>query len=135
MSLPFVLRDAVDSDLGFVQNSWRGTFHLGGFGAQDSDREHYHEEMTRLFERILKRARVRVACDTKDQDVLLGFAVATGRELHFVYVRQDFRRLGVARALVEDLDPKQFTFSTRQGVARLKPRERGWAFTPRWTIV
>lgn len=138
MSLPFILRDGVDTDLGFVKDSWRGTFHLGGYGAQDAEREHYHEEMTRLFERLFKRdrsrVRIRVACDPKDQDSILGFAVTSGDELHFVYVRQDFRKLGVARALLEDLGVKKFTFATRSGVVRLKPRERGWAFTPRWTL-
>lgn len=132
--LPFVIRPAWHTDMPFVLSSWRGTFHLGGAGARHSDRVHYHAEMDRLFQRIFRKATTIVACDTVDQTCLLGFVVHTGPELHYVYTRQAFRRMGVARALIKHANIDSYTFITEQGWHRLKPMDRGWRFTPRWTI-
>ncbi|MDB4982600.1 MAG: hypothetical protein JWM82_3352 [Myxococcales bacterium] len=150
MTSPFLIRPGVDSDLAFVKDSWRSTFCLGGFGCSIPEplstagnrkrqtvlpeKTHYHNEMTRVFDRILKRATVRVACDSKDPDSLVGFAVYTGTELHFVYVRLALRESGVAKALLEGLPIRTFTFLTQSGNEYLKPTARGWQFTPRWTI-
>ena len=133
MKLPIVLRPGAASDLAYVCDSWRTTFHLG-YGALGSERKHYHQEISRLFERILPKASVRIACDPTDPDVIVGFAVFTDTELHYAFVRKDFRRMGVATALLADLPIRSFTFLTRKGEEALKPRARGWAFTPRWTF-
>lgn len=149
MTVPCAIRDALPSDQAFIRDAWRGTFHLGGLGcfvpptsSQEQgrrfnvpcDREHYHREMARLFDRLLPKASARVACDEEDPDTLLGFAVFTGPELHFVYVKQDFRRGGVATRLLAGLPITRFTFLTHAGNEALKPAKRGWAFTPRWTL-
>lgn len=136
----FNVRDGRESDLGFITNSWRESLYIGAPAVQQSDREHYKREMGRVFSKLLPTATVRVACDPSDEDTLLGFAVATGPELHYVYVRGgdekvSMRKLGVARKLIESLDGiTSYTFRTLAGERRLKPRDRGWKFTPRFTI-
>jgi GNAT superfamily N-acetyltransferase len=133
VKLPIAIRAAVASDLAFICHSWRTTFHLG-YGALGSDPEHYHREISKVFERLLPTATMRIAADPADADVIIGFAVFTNSELHYVFVRKDFRRNGVANALLADIPIRSFTFLTKRGEDALKPRARGWAFTPRWTI-
>lgn len=128
------------TEIGFVTDAWRMSFHNGGTAAQFADRDHLREEMGRVFERLLPGAKVLVACDLEDDDTLLGFAAATDGELHYVYVRGgnevvNVRKQGVARDLVEAIGPvRSYTFSTIAGIRRLRPRERGWKFTPRFTL-
>jgi hypothetical protein len=134
LASPFLIREAVASDEAFVKSAWRGTFRTAGHGVEDAEPTHYHREMQRVFERLLPGATIRIACDPADADNLIGFAAFTGMELHYVYVKQDFRKLGVVPAMLEGLDIRSFTFKTLPGDRRMRPKARGWLFTPRFTI-
>ena len=138
---PYRFRDwRPADDVAFVTDAWRASFHNGGTAAQYADREHFSAEMRRVFERLLPTAKVVVACDREDEDTLLGFVAATGEELHYVYVRGgsdlvNVRKQGIARELIEAIGPiRSYTFTTIAGIRRLRPRERGWKFTPRFTL-
>lgn len=139
LELPYRIRAARESDTGFITNAWRESFYVGAPAAQYADRDHYKREMGRVFLQLLPHAKQIIACDTSDDDTLIGFAVATGPELHYVYVRggdaTNMRHMGIARALVEALGPiTSYTFRTLAGERRLRPRDRGWKYTPRWTL-
>ena len=134
LTSPFLIRDWVATDEAFVKSAWRGTFRTAGVGVAGCDPEHYHQEMQRIFDRLLPRSTVKIACDPKDSDNLIGFAVLTGTELRYVYVKQDFRKLGVVPAMLEGLDIRTFTFKTLPGERRIRPASRGWLFTPRFTL-
>lgn len=134
-NLPFVIRDATPSDRGFIEKSWEATMRAAP-DLRWSDPGHYHGEMRRVFDILLHTpgSTVRVACSPSDPDTLGGFIAATGPELHYAYVAHDFRKFGLVPMMLEGLAIKRFTFSTPYGVRRLKPRDRGWAYTPRWTL-
>lgn len=130
----FRIRDWVPADEAFVKSAWRGTYRTAGIGVAGAESEHYHQEMQRIFDRVLPKATVKIACDPKDEDNLIGFAALLGTELLYVYVKQDFRKLGVVPALLSGLDIRSFTFKTLPGERRIRPASRGWQFTPRFTI-
>lgn len=127
-------------DVAFVGNAWRESYYVGGPGVQRADRHDFKAEMQRMFARLLPAARILVACDREDEDTLLGFAAAHGSTLLYVYVRGgdevvNVRKQGVARDLVESLGKiDAYMFRTVAGEHRLRPRERGWKFTPRHTL-
>lgn len=138
---PYRLREwKPTDDVAFVGNAWRESYYVGGPGVQYADRDHFKAEMQRTFAALLPSARVLVACDREDEDTLLGFVAANGSELLYVYVRggpdvMNVRRQGIARELVEAIGPiRSYMFKTIAGERRLKPRERGWKFTPRHTL-
>lgn len=137
---PFRIRDARDADFGFILDTWRRSFE-GSPAVNNADKTHLQTEMAITVGRAIKRqgAIVRVACDPEDDDVLIGWAAANERELHYVYVRggepdRNMRGMGIARALIEPLKIRTYTFRTQAGERRLKPRERGWSYTPRFTF-
>lgn len=101
---------------------------------QGSDRQHYFEEMTRLFSAIVPAASARLACDVTDDDVRIGFVCYTGETLQYAYVLQDFRVHGLVPLMLEGVPIKQFSFKTPQGERRLKPDARGWLFKPSFTL-
>ncbi len=131
MSPPVKVRPAegVD-DFDFIRKAWRATYRLGGPAVQNADKDHYFAEMTRLFSTIMPTARAVMGCDPADADNRLAFAVYEGDALWFVYVLQDFRRMGIAPALLDGLGIKRYNQSTIQGVRRLRPTLRGWKYTP-----
>lgn len=133
MTLP--VRPARESDMSFVIGSWRESFQLSAaIRAPALDRDHYFEEMARVIRKLCAKATVRVAHDPEDDDHLVGFAAFTPRsdgtdELHYVYVKRDFRGQGVARSMLADRKIATYTFLTSSA----RP-PKGWRFTPRFTI-
>ena len=119
------------SDRAFIDNAWRATLLIA---TPDADPGWFHAEMTRVLDRLFRTATCIVACDPKDEDELLGFACMTGPELHYTYVVGPMRRSGLVPAMLKGQEIKRMTFLTQPGKRRLKPKERGWLYTPRFTI-
>ena len=67
----------------------------------------------------------RVATPLDDDDTLLGWSVYSSEALHFVYVRRNFRGIGIARSLVPTGIDK-FTFHTRC----IRRFPDGWNYRP-----
>jgi hypothetical protein len=126
-----LVRDARDADFAFIVDAWCRSFEHSP-AVKGADREAYRTEMVRMVRSVMGRATTRVACDHEDDDVLLGFATFSGPVLHYVYVRKDFRQMGIVRAMLEGVDIVHYTFRTLGGERRL--RSRGWKFTPRFTL-
>jgi GNAT superfamily N-acetyltransferase len=118
--------------MAFVVMSWKNSFE-GAAAVHGCDREHYRIEMTRAIRRLCDYAEVRIATSPDDDDHLLGFAAFTktgdGAELHYVYVKADFRKMGIAKALLSGVNVKSYTFRSKSA----RPT-RGWAYTPRFCI-
>ena len=133
-SPPVNVREAVESDWDFMRKAWRATFLLGGPAVQGASKQHYFDEMTRLFAAIVPTAGARIACDPEDDSNQIGFACYTGTVLHYVYVEQNFRREGVVPKMLDGLPIKHFSFKTNQGVRRLKPAEHGLLYKPCFTF-
>lgn len=122
-NLPFRLRPAVESDLGFIISTWL----RGATEAWDDTRRTDVSEwrssgirigsfadLTRKFTRdavvgILQRdtCRVTVACDAEDDEVIYGYAVAepTRRIVHWACTKYQFKGQGIGHAMVESLLP------------------------------
>ena len=133
MSSKLRIRIAKPGDMVFVIDAWKRSYE-GAAAVKGADREHYRIEMTRAINRLCDRAEVRVASDPLDEDTLVGFAAFTrsasgAAELHYVYVKRDFRQMGIARDLLEGVPVTAYTFRTPIWRAR-----SGWAYTPRFTL-
>lgn len=139
MTLP--IRPARESDHAFVVDAWKRSYE-GAAAVKHCDPGHYRTELGRAIQRVIRGSLsnmcgtpvVRVAYDPKDDDHLVGFACfsqsqADSAELHYIYVKRDFRGQGIARALLEGVPIKAYTFLSPTA----RPR-KGWRFTPRFTI-
>ena len=75
----------------------------------------YVQEHSRAVKEWLAHpgTQVRVAVDPSDSDAILGFAVWFGSIVHYVYVRPGMRRMGCAKAMLEDLKADECTYTHR----------------------
>lgn len=123
-----------EGDLAFVVDSWKRSYE-GAAAVAGCDHEHYRVEMTRTIKRLVGRpeVEVRILTAPDDDDHLLGFAAFTrsgpSAELHYVYVKQDFRGSGYARRLLQGVPVTTYTF-----LSPTARRRKGWRHTPRFTI-
>lgn len=136
-------RPAQKSDEGFVYRSMlMGTYHgnrpakgksidpkapVDFFSSIDQDvfMKAYHIHLEKLFER--PEVMIGIACLVSDPDVILGFSVFDPSVLHFVFVKPDWRRIGIAT----DLVPKSIkVVSGFTRVGDIIRKRKGLSFNP-----
>lgn len=137
-----VIRPAGGTDIAFITNAWLRTYGNSDY-AKRVDRETYFREQTRRMMRILGHPQsfVVIAADPDDSGSILGYLVAEPSRrpehrcaitVHWAYVRQHFRRVGVFRLMLAAVAPVgariQYTHQTDRG--RQVARHLGWTFNP-----
>lgn len=93
------IRPAEETDVGFIINSWLKN--------QRDVGDHYHMVNGIYFKQyrdrvlgLLASGKTAVACDPEDGGTILGYITRGERCIHMLYVKHDFRRLGIGRELV-----------------------------------
>lgn len=143
------IRDGRDSDLKFMFSAWLNGYapdsviyselrrlHEMGKLPHGAPMDLYRALVTGIIRRWLKPASAKfvVVCDPADDDTLVGFAAVDGPELLYVYVKQPFRRMGVARRLLKQFPLTSYVLKTEQGLRRLRPTAHGLTYRPRETL-
>lgn len=102
---------AIPSHEAFVYASWINNFATNSWLAGAIKRRQFFKMHHAVIERILKRPTTvcLVATMKEDQDVAFGFLVAERAQeeaptVHFCFVKEDFRKMGIGRLLVQALD-------------------------------
>jgi hypothetical protein len=67
--------------------------------------DHTYLGISRFLDRILSnpKTKVLIAADAEDDQEILGYAMTTNDVLHWILVKKDYRKAGVASALLADL--------------------------------
>lgn len=101
------IRDARPLVFATWLRSFQATSDLGKKLPRDAFFASHH----RVIERILARgATVTLAVLPDDTSVVFGWSVTEGNVVHYVYVKPDFRKFGLATALLAHVE-KPFTYS------------------------
>jgi hypothetical protein len=103
-----LIRPAVPEDLAFIFHTWLKSYRYNSPATLHISHEVYFAKHHQVAEAILKRSVVPVACLRATPNVLVGFAVlelAAPICIHWIYVKNAWRRLGVAKRLLGEIDP------------------------------
>lgn len=123
-------RDATIEDFDFVQATLLNHYYEESFWALRLTTRAYFDGHTPLVRALLQQASVLVACEVADPTSILGFIVfekeggpGGADVIDFLYVKKAWRKLGIARMLLEasglwfagnrDLDGVHVTFCTK----------------------
>lgn len=126
------VRDAVSSDRNFVVKSFLlGLYHGDSWFSmipRDLFMDEYKKVAYRLFDS--PKTAVMVACLPDDPDTILGYSVLSAdfQTVHFVYVKDKWRKHGIARKLVPQ-HPTAVTHLTKTGL-QLMPKLNSAVFNP-----
>lgn len=94
---------AVQMDDGpFIYSTWLRGLYYGNDWFRKIDKTSFFDKYRIVVNNLLTRSTVRVACLEDDQDVIVAYVVYSGNCLHWVYVKKDWRKLGIATALIPD---------------------------------
>ena len=108
-----VLRAASQGDQAFVMDSWLRSFGKGRtwvFRGVEGDR--FYSGHREILENILQRSLVVVACLEEVPDAVLGWACIEPGCVHYTYVKNKYRRKGVATKLIAHAEKLMGTLST-----------------------
>lgn len=144
-STEFIVRPATDDDLNYVRKTWLWAHAQGASDFIDAigGGVVYFAEHARLRDAALERAAVTIAHRPDMPNSICGFAVteelprAMGRALsciHFVYVKDRWRKLGVAKLLLRPFVGGPLghcaVYTHRTEIVEALQVPKGWAFNP-----
>ena len=104
MMWPCVIRPARESDEGFIAHSWVESYHRGCKELRGVAFRPYRSAQFWRVSRLLEASTALVACDPDDADHLLGWVVADGPLLHYVYASHLRRRARLASTLLDAVE-------------------------------
>ena len=119
-------RPAIQGDLPFILATWLRSLFYGHRFYGSIKKDVFFRQYERLLKRVIPLCTVEVACLSDDENVILGYVVYRGSTLHWVYVKQSWRRMGIASRLLPEVITK-ITHKTRM-IEKLIPEE--WDFVP-----
>lgn len=112
----------------FVRKTWLLSYASSEF-ARSIPRGVFHTFHAMLADRILRRGELRIATPAEDDNVYLGYSVLEPGVLHYVYVKPQFRSLGIARRLMEGL-PEQFRYTHMTADGKEIAKKLGCIYNP-----
>ncbi len=125
-----------ETDRALVINSWVRSYSERSPEARDYTGAAlglFGRDYTRVVLGLIERSKVIVACLAEEPDAAVAWMVWEGETLHYVLVKRRWRRLGVARWMLQDFSemPVVYTHRTRDAMRCRVPR--GWIYR-RWLI-
>ncbi len=102
------VRAAVETDHNFIYATWLRGLYYGNSFFKLSDKNEFMERYEHVIRNLLFRGSVetRVACLNDDPDAIIGYSLVEQYPnisvLHWVFVKPEWRRVGVASDLIPD---------------------------------
>ena len=99
-----IVRAMRPGDTAFVKASYKQS-QIWTLDPEDQDTGALFDYLGRRGEKLVGKATTRVLCDAEDNDVLLGWSSVDLEKnaAHFVYVKQNYHGIGLARLLLQGL--------------------------------
>lgn len=102
MNIPALIRAVREDDINFIYSSWLKS-HRRSTYAQAMSADVYYDNHKKLLTHLLDRGQILVACNQDDEEQIFGWIVFEPLKetmiLHYVYVKDPYRRLGLANRL------------------------------------
>ena len=101
--LPVLYRTLQDADKAFIFSSWLKNFRNGTM-VRNIPNEIYYTNHHKVVEKLMDNAKTIVCCNADDPSIIYGYInyeiVDSQFVLHFVYIKQLYRKLGIAQDLL-----------------------------------
>jgi Acetyltransferase (GNAT) domain len=125
----FKLREGLKEDEPFIYSTWLKSLYYDNVIFREIDKPLYFTKYSKVIEAILDNKVVQVNCCvlSESSEVIVGYVIRHFDRLHYIYVKKAWRKNGIAKLLLKDLNIERYSHITTLG-KRLKPKE--WKFDP-----
>lgn len=123
------IRECRYEDKPFIMSTWLKGLKFGNSWYKLIDDKIYFTVYHGVVERLLAKpgVSIKIACLKEDSDVILGYSVYENNKLHWVQVKQVWRKIGIAKELVPS-NIEVVTHLTEVGKSIFL--KKGWKFDP-----
>lgn len=124
------IRAAVKGDHPFIYSAWLQSLWAGNELFKLIKRDLYFKKYHDVVEALisLPDATVLIACLVEDPDIILGFSARHMDRLHYVFVKEDWRNIGLARDLTWPF--KEVSHITKTGAGIFKKHKAIVPYNP-----
>lgn len=132
------IRPMEPGDRNFILSSWLRSY-IGKNVAQGKDgyadvRAYFYEDYAPVIRDLVERSTILVACLEDEPSSIVAWLAAEGDDIiHYVLVKPRWRRLGVAKWLLQDLASVRAHFTHVTADARKCQIPEAWTYR-RWKI-
>ena len=136
MRMQVVERMAEKGDLSFIYDTWLQSSRYDGNIGRSCRNSVFFEGQKLVIDRLLMQSKTVIACADKNRELIYGYAVGeTETEeqmLHYVYVKEAYRRFGIASKLCKNLfsDKKNLYYTHKTRNAEPFFNKMGWDYNP-----
>lgn len=100
--MPIELRLFESSDFNFIKNSYMKSYRNSNL-TRYVNQIVYNKYQSKLFDSIVRTANILIACNSSDSYQILGYIIYDNSKkiIHYVYVKNPFRKNHIAKRLIE----------------------------------
>lgn len=103
------LRPAVGNDLPFIFDTFLKSYKMSSAIGKSCRNGIFFDNYRLVVDDILESSSVTIACHKDEPSVIFGYIIHQGNILHYIFIKEAFRNLGLAKALynhgLQDTDP------------------------------
>ena len=101
MSTPqWNIRSAIPRDIPFIYETWLKSYKHDSAIGRCTRSGIFFENYRKVVDKILQDSNTDVACLPDDGDVILGYLVSEDNTLHYAFVKEAFRNIGISKSLL-----------------------------------
>lgn len=125
----FKVRDYIEGDRNFVFDTWLNGLYFGNDWFKEIPSHIYFKEYQKVIDKIVSREDVKilVACLVQDEEVALGYCAFDDERVHWIFVKDSWRKMGIAKSL---FPPKIKVCSHLSKIGRTLRIKHGLIFNP-----
>lgn len=124
-------REHNSTDLNFIFATLLKSYRYSNPQARTIPPWDYYKHGSREWQLCLEKgAKIVVACDESDEELIVGFMIYTKNVLHYIYVKAAFRRAGIAKDMFAKIRADYFTHWTVDGGNILDAKPMSLIYNP-----
>ena len=114
LSEHIVCRAPNENDISFIYASWLNSYRNDSYIGMSVRKTIFYREYQTIIDSILGRGKVIVAVKPDETNIIYGYIIYEPKVLHYVFVKEAFRRLGICKELLRAAgSPQTATHKTR----------------------
>ena len=96
------IRNPSPEDIPFIYATWLNSYCHDSALGKSVRNSVFHKEYKEVIDRIIQNSQALIACHTDDPNVLFGYLIYSDGVAHYSFVKEAFRRFGIAKELLKE---------------------------------
>jgi hypothetical protein len=118
-------------DDNFIFDSWIHSYYGQSPMTVLVPRKEYQDQHSKLISKLIPKCKIKVAADPEDLDLIVGYIVYETAKIHYVYVKEQFRKFGICHKLLESAHAQKGTRVTHMTIRyKTIAEKQGFVYSP-----